>query len=425
MGIKVFKFGGASVKDATSLQNVVEIVQRFPSNKLVIVASAMGKTTNDLEEIMHACWAQNKYDFESKLHRMKLNHEEVLKGLFSSINHPIFSQIERVFTTIDHCFFINTEGKKYDELYDQIVSFGEVISTLILNSILLEANILSVWTDARNLIRTSSNFREGEVDWDVTEALMRSKFDSLFEKNNCIVIQGFLGHTIDGFTTTLGREGSDFTAGICAFCMNAESVTIWKDVPGMLNADPRKFENTIKLDKISFHEAIELSYYGASVIHPKTVKPLQNKNIPLYVKSFLDPEAEGTVIQSSTVFDHLVPSYITKGAQVLISITPRDFSFIEEENLSMIFAVLNEEKVKINLMQNSALSFSIACDQEKVNLETLKEALSAYEVRYNDNLELLTIRHYTAETISNLLGNKEIIVEQKTRQTARYLLKNG
>jgi aspartate kinase len=423
MAIKVFKFGGASVKDAASLQNVVEIVQRFPDDKLVIVASAMGKTTNGLEEIMHAFWVQDIVGFETKLTAMKLNHEEVLKGLFSDRKHPIFNEIETIFKTIRHYFLNNKKDKEYDELYDQIVSLGEVISTLILNSILLEASISSVWTDARNLIRTNLNFREGEVDWDVTEALMRSKFDGLFEKNNCIVIQGFLGHTKDGLTTTLGREGSDFTAGICAFCMNAQDVTIWKDVPGMLNADPRKFENTIKLDKISFHEAIELSYYGASVIHPKTVKPLQNKNIPLYVKSFLDPKAEGTVIQGLTAFDHLVPSYITKGAQVLISITPRDFSFIEEENLSKIFGVLNEEKVKINMMQNSALSFSIACDQEKVNLNELKTALSAYEIRYNENLELLTIRHYTANTISNLLGNKEVIVEQKTRQTARYLLK--
>ncbi len=422
MGVKVFKFGGASVKDAASLQNVVEIVQRYPNDKLVLVASAMGKTTNALEEIMTACWNKDETSFFHLLNKLSEQHLIVLKNLFPDPNHLIHVEIQSVFTTLESRIHL-PQGTSYDFEYDQIVSLGEVISTLILNAILVHANLASVWVDAREIIRTNSNYREGEIDWNTTENKMKPLFDSLFVANDMIVIQGFLGHTAEGNTTTLGREGSDFTAGICAYCLNAEQVTIWKDVPGMLNADPRKFENTVKLDQISFYEAIELSYYGASVIHPKTVKPLQNKNIPLFVKSFIDPEANGTVIQSSKEFDHLIPSFISKNKQVLISITPKDFSFIEEENLGKIFAVLSAQNIKINMMQNSALSFSIALDQEKVKLPELIAALADYSITYNDNLELVTIRHYNEKTVQDLKGKKEVVLEQKTRETVRFLLK--
>jgi aspartate kinase len=279
--------------------------------------------------------------------------------------------------------------------------------------------------DARQLVRTDNNYQEGKVDWSKTEFLIQSKFLPEFSNSNILVTQGFLGHTAEGFTTTLGREGSDYTAGIFAFCGNAESVTIWKDVPGMLNADPKYFEDTIKLDKISFKEAIELSYYGASVIHPKTIKPLQNKGIPLFVKSFIEPLAEGTVIQSSTSNDELVPSFIFKKEQTLYSFTPKDFSFIVEENLSDIFNQLSLAKAKINLMQNSALSFSILVDSQKTSPETILNLFSTnYEVRYNEGLELVTIRHYDNATIERVTQNKEIILQQRTRHTARFVLKS-
>jgi aspartate kinase len=308
--------------------------------------------------------------------------------------------------------------------YDQIVSLGEVISTKIIVAYLNRTGLSAQWTDARELIRTDRKYREADVDWSRTEELFQEKFIPLYDEIDVLVTQGFIGHTAEGFTTTLGREGSDFSAGIMAYCCNAESVTIWKDVPGMLNADPKWFDNTIKLDQISFKEAIELSYYGASVIHPKTVKPLQNKGIPLYVKSFVNPEVEGTVIQSSTSQDHLVPSFIFKMDQVLFSFTPKDFSFIVEKNLSDIFERLAGVNAKINLMQNSALNFSVLLDEEKTDIDEILNAFEdSYQVRFNKGLELITIRHYDDATIDRVTVDKEVLLEQKTRETARLIVK--
>jgi aspartate kinase len=281
------------------------------------------------------------------------------------------------------------------------------------------------WADARKLIRTDNTYREGLVDWNITNQLINQSIGKQLETKNVIITQGFIGHTSEGFTTTLGREGSDYTAGIFAYCLNAENVTIWKDVPGMLNADPKWFDNTIKLDKISFKEAIELAYYGATVIHPKTIKPLQNKGIPLYVKSFIDPNAEGTVIQESMEFDNKIPSFIFKMNQLYLSLTPKDFSFIVEENLSDIFKKLAELNAKINLMQNSALSFSVVLDREKIDLETLLSKFeSTYSVSFQEGLELVTIRHYDQPTLERVLDQKEVIIEQKSKATARILMKD-
>ena len=309
--------------------------------------------------------------------------------------------------------------------YDQIVSRGEIISTKIISEYLHVSGIRALWADARKLIRTDNKYREGEVDWQRTEELFKERFLSHYDQFDVIVTQGFIGHTAEGFTTTLGREGSDFTAGIMAYCSDAESVTIWKDVPGMLNADPKYFDNTIKLDKISFREAIELAYYGASVIHPKTIKPLQNKEIPLYVKSFVHPEAEGTMIQKSMVADHLIPSFIFKMNQTLFSFTPKDFSFLVEKNLSDIFDRLAKVKAKINIMQNSALNFSVLVDAEKVDVDEINEYFGdTYHVKYNQDLELVTIRHYDQATIDRVTKNKEILLKQTTRETARLVVKN-
>jgi aspartate kinase len=296
---------------------------------------------------------------------------------------------------------------------------------MIVEAFLKEEGHSTMWIDSRKYIRTNHTYREGEVDWGKTETIIKQQLLPEFKLKRIAITQGFVGHTSEGFTTTLGREGSDFSAAIYAYCADAESVTIWKDVPGMLNADPKWFDNTVKLDKISFKEAIELSYYGATVIHPKTIKPLQNKGIELHVKSFIDPNAPGTTIQASGNFDHLVPSFIFKMDQVLMSFTPKDFSFIVEQNLGDIFQSLAQQGVKINLMQNSALSFSILFDRSKIDPMQLVDLFkSQYEVRYNEGLELVTIRHYDQATIDRVSVNKDILVEQRTRQTIRMVMKD-
>ena len=422
--MNVFKFGGASVKDADAVRNVTEIIRLFEGKKLLIVISAMGKTTNALEIVVDALWKRNKQVFDDKIAELKLFHFTIADQLFSSSSHPVFHQLNEVFQTLESRYKEEIPDN-YNYEYDQIVSLGEIISTLIVEAYITTSGFSSKWMDARRLIRTNNTFRDAEVDWKRTEELIRTTVLPAFDQTDIIITQGFIGHTPELLTTTLGREGSDFTAGIFAYCLNAENVTIWKDVPGMLNADPKYFDNTVKLDKISFSEAIELSYYGASVIHPKTLKPLQNKNISLFVKSFVDPQAEGTEIQSSGEFDHLVPSFIFKVNQLLISFRTRDFSFIVESHLSDIFNRLAEIGAKINLMQNSALSFSILVDTEKVNIETILNTFqSDYEVRYNEGLELVTIRHYDQATIDRVTVEKDILLEQFSRQTARIVMKD-
>lgn len=421
--MRIFKFGGASVKDGSAVQNVKDILSLYPKDNLVIVVSAMGKTTNAMEQITDALYHKDFETFRNLVLERKAFHFSILEDLFKEKNHPIFNEVLTLFNDLGNRVNIPI-SENYDFEYDQIVSLGEVVSTKIIEAYLsLNSNEI-VWLDARKVIRTNNKYREGEVDWSKTQGLLQERIDAHADKR-VFVTQGFLGHTSEGFTTTLGREGSDYTAGIFAYCLNATDVTIWKDVPGMLNADPKWFDNTVKLDTISFKEAIELSYYGASVIHPKTIKPLQNKSIPLYVKSFLNPTAEGTAIQSSTVNDNLVPSFIFKMDQILLSITPKDFSFIVEENMSDIFKTLAQANAKINIMQNSALSFSVCLDKSKVDLERLTASLGTdFNVKYNDGLELVTIRHYDQATIDRVTLGKEVVMEQKTRQTARLVLKN-
>jgi aspartate kinase len=421
--MKIFKFGGASVKDAAAVRNVAEIVSLYDGQKITIVVSAMGKTTNKLEEIVHALATKDRKIFMALVDDLLVFHETILGELFPERHYAVYAEMEAIFEAL-RLRFDQPFSDNYSFEYDQIVSIGEVLSSVILAAFLREKGFPAVWADARKLIRTDHLYQEGTVDWDTTVSLIEKHFSPLFSEVNIQVTQGFIGHTSEGFTTTLGREGSDYTAGIFAYCTNAESVTIWKDVPGMLNADPKYFENTIKLDQISFKEAIELSYYGASVIHPKTIKPLQNKDIPLYVKSFLDPTAPGTIIQKNSENDALIPSFIFKKDQVLFSFTTTNFSFIVEENLSDIFSRLAQINAKINLMQNSALDFSILMDRSKVDINQVLELFKdTYSVKFNEGLTLITIRHYDQATIDRVTANKEIILEQKTRQTARIVVK--
>ena len=421
--IRVFKFGGASVKNAEAIYNVSEILSKHKKDKLVIIVSAIDKTTNALEELYESYFERNHLRFNEILNQIKEFHFEIVSNLFSEGNELLEEEMQKTFQWLqDRLKKPLNENKSFD--YDQIVSKGEVLSTQIIHHFLQKSGFLSAWVDARDCIKTDKKFQEANVNWEETSQNI-SKLKEVFVKYNVIISQGFIGSTKDNFTTTLGREGSDFSAAIFAYCLDAKDVTIWKDVPGMLNADPKYFDNTVLLDKISFREAIELSYYGASVIHPKTVKPLQNKNISWYVRSFVNDVLPGTTIQQSSINDSRIPSYIFKFNQVLFTISPMDFSFLVEENLGDILLRLSKLSIHINLMQNSALSFSILVDRNKINPEILMSEFSdKYLVKYNEGLELITIRHYDDHTIEEVTNDKRIIVQQRTRSTARFVVKS-
>lgn len=419
----VFKFGGASVKSAEAVKNVAKIISLFPREKKLVVVSAMGKTTNAMEEIVDALWVNNPESFRYLVDQVYQYHVDICLKLFPE-------QHEKLNTFIDNLFenllakLSQPISENFDFVYDQIVSLGEILSTKIVESYLLEQTEKAIWLDARLCIRTDNTYRNASIDWVKTQELITAAVHPLVKTSDTIITQGFIGSTTEGLTTTLGREGSDYTAGIFAYCLEAKSVTIWKDVPGMLNADPKWFDETIKLNQISFQEAIELAYYGATVIHPKTIKPLQNKNIPLYVKSFIEPSASGTIISSVTEFDHLVPSFIFKMNQIKVGITPKDFSFIVEENLSHIFNILSNAGVQINLMQNSAISFDFVIDNKPNVIKDLFENLEKeYVISVEEGFELVTIRHYDQQTIDRVTVDKHIFLSQKTEHTARILMR--
>ncbi len=416
--MKIFKFGGASVKSAKAVRNLANILSNFKDENLVLVISAMGKTTNAMEQIIEARWKKQELT-QDHLDQLFLFHEEIIQDLFES-GHDFFQDYNAYKAKIKDAVLLPVTDN-YDFEYDRIVHYGELLSTKIVSAFLNKEGIGNTWLDARKIIRTNNNYREAKVSWEITSKLV----NEYISNDGIFIIQGFIGHTDDGYITTLGREGSDFTAGIVAWCLNAESVSIWKDVPGMLNADPKYFDEVEKLDKISYREALELSYYGASVIHPKTIKPLRNKEIPLYVRSFKDINEKGTVIQTSDENDTKIPSFIFKVNQVLISISTRDFSFVVEENLEDIFGIFNRHKVRINLMQNSALNFSVCTNGDPHRIPGLIEELkSKYRVLYNEGMELVTIRHYNDETIERVTINKKILVRQKSRRTARMVMQD-
>jgi aspartate kinase len=417
--IKVFKFGGASVKDSAAVRNMCDIVRSLCSDSLVVVVSAMGKTTNAIERIHAARFRGESYQVE--LEELTRYHEQMVAELFgddASGSTALRAQLEALGKVL------NDPGSgNFDQDYDSLIGYGELISTAIVQAYLSSQEIASVWFDARDIVITDNRFRDARVNWEKSAACILPLKGALSENNVC-VIQGFIGSTPDGHSTSLGREGSDFTASIMAYLLDATDVTIWKDVPGMLNADPKKFDDTVKLDQISFKEAIELAYYGASVIHPKTIKPLQNKGIPLWIKSFVNPELSGTLIHESTANDHRVPSYIIKENQVLVSVSTRDFSFIVEDNLKEIFDCLSRLGIRIHLMENSAISFSLVFDYDDYKLNSLLQELNkSYQVLYNEALSLMTVRHFDESIVKKLTADKEIILEQRNRNTLRMLLK--
>jgi aspartate kinase len=415
----VFKFGGASVKDAEGLENLAEVVKKYDTKKLLIVVSAMGKTTNALEKLVHAYFNKDAMVIQI-FEEIKQYHETILNQLFEPM-HPVFDEVANTFVEID--WIIEEEPQdSFDFIYDQIVSIGELVSTRIVNSYLNKAGIKSQWLDARGYIHTDNTYREGKVEWDKTRKSITEGIPKLLEKG-LLVTQGFLGGTSENFTTTLGREGSDYSAAIFAACLGAESVTTWKDVPGILNADPKHFNDTVKFDELSYNEAIEMTFYGASVIHPKTIKPLQNALIPLLVKPFSNPIAEGTVIKENAINNFIKPIIILKQNQVLLSISAKDYSFISENNLSEIFMFFAKYQLKINMMQTSALSFSVCFDFVESKFNGLLNSLRVkYKVKFNNDLTLITLRHYNENNLKSLTDNKTILLEQISRNTIQLIV---
>lgn len=421
--MKVFKFGGASVKDAGAVKNIAGILKSFSGEKLLVVISAMGKTTNALEKVVNSYFT-NDGQAAAHLEEVKQYHRKIMIELFKSASDQVFDEVNNIFVEIEWVLD-EQPSKGYAFAYDQIVSAGELISTKIVSAYLRECGVDNSWLDARDCIQTDNNYREGNVNWELTTQLAVRNAGALFEKSGIIITQGFIGATSENFTTTLGREGSDYSAAIFAYCLNAHGVFIWKDVPGVLNADPKYYKEAQKLERMSYHDAIELAYYGASVIHPKTIKPLENKDISLHVKSFVNPELPGTVIGKDLQTKPLIPSFIFKENQVLISISAKDFSFIAEDNLSAIFGLFARTGAKINLMQNSAISFSVCIDNDRFKTPSLiQELMKDYKVLYNENLQLFTVRHYYPSTIDMLTAGKEVLLEQRSRQTAQFVVRN-
>ena len=417
--MQVFKFGGASVKDAESVRNSARIISKYKGEALLVVISAMGKTTNLLEKLTKEYYNNTGLQFQT-LEEAKAFHFHILQELFST-GGTIFDEIANCFVEIEWILEEDPQDS-YDYLFDQIVSMGELISTKIVAAYLASTGEKVKWLDARDYILTDNTYREAIVDWSKTEEKIRAELPSILD-SYIVITQGFLGGTSENFTTTLGREGSDYSAAIFAACLNAENVTIWKDVPGVLNADPKWFEKTELIPELSYTDAIELTYYGATVIHPKTIKPLQNKKIALNVRSFVDPESPGTVIKSTNQ-TLPVPSFIFKVNQIFISISPRDFSFIVEDNLRDIFNLFHQHRIKINMMRNTAINFAVSVDDTGQNLtDLIAELEQRFKVTYESGLELITIRYYNQETINRVLVDKEVISELKDTYTCQLLVK--
>jgi len=421
--MKVFKFGGASVKDAISFGNIKRILSLYKDDDLFIVISAMGKMTNAFEKLTLSYFEKND-EIDKNLGLITDYHYKILQELFPDKTHAVYADIELLFAQLkDRLNKKSSTNYNFD--YDSIVPYGELLSSTVLSHYLKSCGFNNRWIDARHIIKTDATYREARINWDETPVLVRTAFENTINDNYKIAVtQGFIGASAHGYTTTLGREGSDFTASILAYSLNAKEVVIWKDVEGVLNADPKLFEKTEKIGTLTYFDAIELAYYGATVIHPKTIKPLENTGIPLWVKSFLNPENEGTFIGNTKSDEKQKPCFIFKFNQILISIVPFDFSFIVERNISSIFLLLSKYNVKVNLMQNSALSFSICVDNDLQKIPPLIEDLKKeFKIYYNTALELVTIRHYDDEAINMICCNKEILLEQKSRNTVQFVLR--
>lgn len=415
--MKVFKFGGASVKDAESVKNVLRVLQNEGFENTLIVISAMGKMTNAFEEIIDS-YCNKKDDLSQKIEFVRDYHFSIIDSLFKKNKHDVILEIEQFFGQLSG-FLINNKSTYYNFIYDQIIGFGELISTKIVSEYLNEVGIENNWVDVREYISTDETYRDAYVNWEVTKQQIAT-----LNINKLCITQGFLGRDTLGKTTSLGREGSDYTAAIFAHCLNANSLTIWKDVDGVLNADPRYFDQAELLHQISYAEAIEMAFYGASVIHPKTLKPLENKNIPLFVRSFFNLDSKGTIVGKGHHLIPEVPCFIVKHQQILVSISALDFSFMVEYNLSDIFKILHEYNLKVNLIQNSALSFSVCIEDKFNNFEKfLSNVNLRYKITYFKNVSLFTVRHANKEAIESIEKKGEILLKQATKGTVQVVMK--
>ncbi|SEA13754.1 aspartate kinase [Bizionia paragorgiae] len=416
--MRVFKFGGASIQDANGVKNMVHVLNTVGHENTLLVVSAMGKMTNALEQVIDK-YFNNPRELQNEIHLVKTFHLNLVNELFENKNHAVYKSISHLFEDL-LLFFKTNKSPDYNFVYDQVIGYGELVSTTIVSAYLKEQAIENTWLDVRTCIKTDRFYRRANVDWEETQ----KHISEAVEASTLYITQGFLGSDANNFTTTLGREGSDYTAAIFGYCLNATDVTIWKDVPGVLNADPRHFSNTTLLNTISYTEAIELAFYGASVIHPKTLQPLQRKEIPLYVKSFIHPENPGTVVNKSVGIEPKTPCFILKQNQILLSLSTLDFSYVVEENISDIFNLLAQHKMKVDVIQNSAISFSVCFDDCYNNLEKLLLHLKAkFKVTCHKNVSLFTIRHYDAAAIEALELGKEVLLKQMFQQTVQIVTK--
>ena len=416
--MRIFKFGGASVKDADGIKNVFSVLEKVGHEDTLLVISAMGKTTNALELVIKNYFEKSN-ELHASLQEVRKYHNQILMDLFDDEEHDVFYAVNSHFADLEY-FIRSNKSPNYNFVYDQVVSYGEIISTTIVSHYFNHAGLKNNWIDVRNFIKTDNNYRDADVDWEKTQQLISKGV----KKKALNITQGFLGSDENNFTTTLGREGSDYTAAIFAYCLSAESVTIWKDVPGVMNADPRFFENAVLLNQISYREAIELAFYGASVIHPKTLQPLQRKEIPLFVKSFINPLLPGTSVSKGADLEPQTPCFIVKKNQLLLSLSSIDFSFIMEENISEIFALLHKFKIKTSLIQNSAISFSVCVEDKFGNFNELKAILAKkFKVSYNENVSLYTIRHFDEKAAQIVGKDKNVLVKQISRETMQLVTK--
>ena len=416
--MRIFKFGGASVKDADGIKNVLDVLQKVGHEDVLVVISAMGKTTNALEIVIKNYFEKSSA-FHASLQEVRKYHNQILLDLFEDEEHDVFFTVNSHFADLEY-FLRSNKSPNYNFVYDQVISYGEIVSTTIVSHYFNEKGLKNNWIDVRNFIKTDTTYRDAEVNWEQTQKLISKGI----KKKALNITQGFLGSDENNFTTTLGREGSDYTAAIFAYCLSAESVTIWKDVPGVMNADPRYFENAVLLNQISYREAIELAFYGASVIHPKTLQPLQKKEIPLYVKSFINPLLPGTSVSKGEDLEPKTSCFIVKKNQLLLSLSSIDFSFIMEENISEIFALFHQFKMKVSLIQNSAISFSVCMEDKFGNFNDLKVILSKkFKVAYNENVSLYTIRHFTKEASEMVEKDKVVLLKQISRETMQVVTK--
>lgn len=417
--IKVFKFGGFAVSDAESVKNLVKIISTTSSAQILIIVSAMGKTTDALEKLCKS-YVEGNNDVQEILKAIKHFHENIMIELFETKVHPVFDEIANTFVEIE--WMLEDEPHPdYDFNYDQIVSIGEFLSSRIVASYLNENKIDTKWVDARDFIHTDNTYREGIIDMNKTRSSMPI-LKNMLEKQT-VITQGFIGGTSENFSTTLGREGSDYSAAIFASCINAESLTVWKDVPGIMNADPRWFEEAKKYEELPYSEALEMAYYGATVIHPKTIKPLQNAGVPLFVRPFLFPEEMGTRIDSTAKLNTDISAIIVKQNQMLLSISLKDFSFIDEHILIYLLQIISEAHIKLNMMQRSALSLSVCFNQDETKFNKLYDTLKdRFKCKYNEGLDLLTVRHFKRDKLDTILAGRTVMMEQFSRNTAQIIL---